>query len=239
MMLVDVKVALAGDVEVYVTMTRYLFEHVVKETKTGADVALAVAIQADAHLNVRLVCGSDYRGSAVASKEYLCYARPRHVLAYYQALAAKVLCQLCICLSIAYYIRVLHIHLFAIHVGGEHGSTRFASGQILVRKRAVYMLGGELYALALEDVKHQIVRRPEVCFGIRRRTQPILIADKHQFVVGMAHEERQCTYGTRQELKLLERVYLFVLWLAQYGAVSVYEKYPLLHRYLGSFCGNE
>ena len=44
MMLVDVKVAIAGDVEVYVTMTRYLFEHVVKETKTGADVALAVAI---------------------------------------------------------------------------------------------------------------------------------------------------------------------------------------------------
>ena len=229
MMLVHVQVATAGDVKINVAMARYLLEHMVEETKSGRNVTSAVTVQCNAYLDIRFVRLSGNRCTAVARKQYLHYASPPHILAYYQAFASEILRQKGIRVPVAYDIGVGHIHLGILHITGEHGGARLASGKVIVRKRAVDMLRLELHSFSTEDVEHKVVRRPEVGLGIRVGTKSVLVAYHHKPVVRVLCKERQGANGTWHKLKLAEGVNLLVLGFLQDGAVAIYEEYSLFH----------
>ena len=116
MVFVYVQVATACDVEVYVAMTGNLLEHVVEETKTGADVAFSVPVKADAYVYVRFVGLAAYGCPTVSGKEDFRYTLPIHILAYYKTLTTKVHGQLGIRLTVAYHIGVGHIYVRILHV---------------------------------------------------------------------------------------------------------------------------
>ncbi len=85
------------------------------------------------------------------------------------------------------------------------------------------MDGIERHAFTFQDIQHQIVRGPEVGFGIALRAQSVLVAHHHQFIIGVLAQETECRDYTGQKLELLVTVYLFVGGFHQDGAVAVYE----------------
>ena len=110
-----------------------------------------------------------------------------------------------------------------VQVRRQHRRPGLACGAVVLGKRAVDVLCVELYALAVQNLQHQVVGRPEVGFGVGGCAQSVLVRHHHEQVVGVVAQEAQGREDAGHEAELLERIYLLVLGFAQDGAVAVYE----------------
>ena len=100
MVLIHVQVALASDVEVNHTVLGNLLQHVVEEAEASLYVALAVAVQADTHLNVRLLRGTLYACCPLSCKDEFDNLLPSHLRTKDETAATEILSKLLISLSI-------------------------------------------------------------------------------------------------------------------------------------------
>ena len=221
--LIHVQIALAADVEVDHPMLGNLFQHMVEEAKAGLYVALTVAVQADAHLNVCLLCGTLYTCRSFTSKEQLGNLFPSHVRAQYEAAATEVLRKLGIRLSVANDEAAIQV-VFTCHIVGQHSCARLACRQVVLGEAAVDVDGIEGDALAFQYVEHEVLCGPEGVFGIAVCAKPVLIAHHHKKEVGVLTQETKGTDGSGHEAELLEAIYLFVSRLTKDSAVAVDEK---------------
>ena len=85
------------------------------------------------------------------------------------------------------------------------------------------MYGIKSDASAFKHLKHQVMCGPEVLLGITGRSQTILIAHHHQFIIGMLTQEIEGGDDSGQKAELLKTVNLFVRRFFQYGSVTVYK----------------
>ena len=82
----------------------------------------------------------------------------------------------------------------------------------------------ESYALALQDVEHEVLCGPESIFGIALRSESVLIAHHDEKEIGVLTKELQGTDDSRHETELLEAINLFIRWFAKYCTVSINKK---------------
>ena len=164
-MLIDIKVALGVDGEVHHAMLADLFQHMVEEAQTCGYVTLARAVKVHADVDVGLLGGALHLSDAVASKENFCYLVPVHsVLAEDEALAAQVLCQLRIRLSVSNHITLCEIVLRIVDVFLQHADSWLAHRRVVLREMAVDELLLEVYSFALQSLDDEVVDRPECVF---------------------------------------------------------------------------
>ena len=78
--LIDMKVPLAGHREVYVAVLGYLLQHVVEETQSRGDVTLAVTVEVHTDEDVRLAGSAPHLSLAFSSKDRLSYFIPSQVV---------------------------------------------------------------------------------------------------------------------------------------------------------------
>ena len=153
MVFIDMEVAIATDVEVGHAVLGYLFEHVVEEAKSRLDVCFSVAVQVDAHLDVRFLCSTFHALYALSCKDKLGNLLPVHVVAQDETTASEVLCQLGIGGSVADDEASLQV-VSVCHVVGKHGCSGLTSGKMVFGKTAVNVDSVEGDALALQNVEH-------------------------------------------------------------------------------------
>ena len=79
-MLVNVEVAVAINSQVYHAVFAYLFQHVIEESQSCVNGAMAVAVKIHAYVDVGLVGGTPQLSYAFSSKEQLCYLCPGHTV---------------------------------------------------------------------------------------------------------------------------------------------------------------
>ncbi len=222
-MFVDMQVAVAEDLQINVSVARNLLEHVVEEAQSRVNVAASLAIEVHADADFRLCRIALHRGDALTSINHFLHLLPVGE----KILAAKVLRQLSVAIAVADHKAVRKV-VVSRQILAQHAGARFARGETFRGEAAVDVDGVELHALALQDVEHQVLRGPEVGFGIRGSSQSVLIAHHHKQIVSVLAQETECRDATGQEVELLEAVDLLVLRFAENGAVAVDEKY-LLH----------
>ena len=161
-------------------------------------------------------------GRTFSGKKYFRNAFPIVLLIQNEALAPQVDGKLCIGCPISNHPTVGQI-IRSIHIVGQHGCSGFACGKIVFGETAVNVYGIESDTYTLKHLKHQVMSGPEVFLGITGRSQTILIAYHHQFIIGMLAQEMKGCDDSGQKAELLKAVNLFVRRFFQYGSVTVYK----------------
>ena len=201
-------------------MLAYLFQHVVKESQSSLDVAVSVAVQVQAYVDVSLLGGTSHLRLPLAAIGYCCRFVP---VAYLQELAADVGSKLSVRVSVSNDIAVCNVVSWRVHVLLHQSGVGLAGGSIVFREVRVDEDVVKLHSLALQCVDDEVLYGPEGVFWKSLRSQTVLIGHHDEQVVRMLSEEDEVGDGTRHELQLLEAVYLLVLWLTDNRSVAVYE----------------
>ena len=168
------------------------------------------------------MCLTHHLGRTFSGKKYFRNAFPIVLVIQNKALATQVDGKLCIGCPISNHPTVGQI-IRSIHIVGQHGCSGFACGKIVFGETAVNVYGIESDTSAFKHLKHQVMCGPEVLLGITGRSQTILIAHHHQFIIGMLTQEIEGGDDSGQKAELLKAVNLFVRRFFQYGSVTVYK----------------
>ena len=152
-------------------MLAYLLQHVVKESQSRLDVAMTVAVEVHLNIYVGLLGGALHFCYAFSSKQQFGYLLPGHAVAsQYKRLASYVLCQLSVCFSVSYNVRILNIIRRVIHVLLYHSRAWFASRGIVLGEVAVDELLIESDALVGQRLNDEVMNGPEGVLGERVST---------------------------------------------------------------------
>ena len=182
--LVNLQIALGVHRQVYHAVLAYLLKHVVEESQTCADVALARSVKIHLHPDVSLLSGSLHLGRALACKQQFGYLGPGDALvAQYQRLTADILGKLTVSLAIADNVRIGYVVLRVVDVLLHQSRVWLAGGRIILREVRVYQYLVECYAFALQSLQYEVVYRPECILWETIGAQSVLIANHHKLEV--------------------------------------------------------
>ena len=231
--LVYIQVALAHDVQVYLSVFGYLFEHVVEESETCIYVASAVSVDVHSYTYGSLFSGTFYRSRAFAGKKNFGNLRPSHsITTENKRLAAEVFGKLCIRITVANHIRILQVVLVVIHVFAQHSRSRLTHGRVVLGEVVVDMLGLKHDVLGSQCLYYEVVYGQKGLGRKTIRTQSVLIAHHYKHEIRVLMYESKAAYGIFNKIQLLKAVHLFVSRFLYNSSVSVNKENPCLFHFV-------
>ena len=188
------QVAVAGEVQAEAAVGSDLIEHVVEVADAGVDVAEARFVQPYFGADVGFACFALNDGVArrapggiageVFVQEFFGDVRPVHVAAVVvDATDAEVVREFEVGFAVADGVAVRRIEALGGDVVGEQAGLRFAAGAAVFGAVRADVDGGEVDALAGEDVEQFLLGFVEVGAGEALRAEAVLVADHDEAVV--------------------------------------------------------
>ena len=234
------QVTIAVDSEVNHAVFANLLQHVIEETKSRLDIAIAIAVEVNLHQDIRFLGGTTNLCSALATKSNGCCfvpalsSQPTRGTVYLQETTTDVLGELTVCFAVANDVATLDIIFRVVDVFLYQSRVRLASRGIVLWEVGVDKDIVKLHTLSFQRVENKVLYRPERVFRKSISTQSVLIADHYKLIICMLTQENEVRDGAWYELQFLEAVNLLVFWFTDDGPVTIDKEY-FLHCML-SFC---
>src|SRR6202171_1263685 len=228
MMLVDVEVARASQVEREAAVLRDLFQHVIEEPQAGGDRARAIARQIEVDMDVRFLrFAMHLRAQRLADDAPgngwpgLVRTAPQ---AYLQALKAQILGKFHIRVAVADHVAACLVDGMGREKFLHHADLGFAAGTVLALEVRTDAHRFELDSLGTEKLQDESVSALEILLRKTRSSESVLIGD-HDEREARRFELEQRRHHSGHEANLLQTVYLFVRRLLVQGAVAIQKQY--------------
>src|ERR1700733_600477 len=227
-MLVDVQIAAASQIEREAAMLRDLFQHVIEKSQAGDDCAWAFARQIDFHMDVGFLglavhlrmprLPEDAPGDGGPGFVHIAFQ------AYPKSLQPQIGGEFHVRVAVADHVAACFVDGLRGEVFPHHADPGLAAGTVLafVMRADAYRL--ELDSLRLEQVQDEPMRALEILPWKRGSPEAVLIGD-HDEGKTRGLEVEQCRYHSGHETYLFQAVYLFVGRLFVQGAVAIKEQY--------------
>ena len=192
---------------------------------------MSVAIQVYLDINIRFFSGALDFSSTLAAIGYLggfvptLGSRTAGDTVDAEEAAANVPGKLAVGIAVANDVAVLNVVFGIVDVFLDHARVGFSGRCVILGEVRVNQDVVERDTFAFERVENEVLDGPERVFRESVGAQAVLVADHHEFVVGMLSQENEVADSTGYEFQFFKSVDLFVGRFLNDGAVAVNEEY--------------
>ena len=224
MVLIYMQVSPYVNLQVGLAVPANLLQHVVEETETRRDVAMAFTVERERYLDVGLFGGASDLCMPLSGKQQFGNTLPGDAfIAKNEGFASEIDSQLAVCFTVADDVAAGKVVGIVVNVFLEHADAWFAVGVVVLGEMAVDMNGVEVDAFAVERVENEILHWPVRILGERWSAQSVLVAYHYQLEIEMLADKGQVVNYAFGETEFFESIYLLIGRFFDYRAVAVDE----------------